>query len=113
MVLLKKTDYNSKITEIEGKIPDISNLATKTALTEAENKIPSVCSLVRKIDYNNKITEIENKLNNYNQGKYITTPKFNTSAADVFNATLARANLVTKANFHNTASCLNDKNCSK
>ena len=98
MVLLKKTDYNSKITEIEGKIPDISNLATKTALTEAENKI---------------ITEIENKLNNYNQGKYITTPKFNTSAADVFNATLARANLVTKANFHNTASCLNDKNSSK
>ena len=62
MVLLKKTDYNSKITEIEGKIPDISNLATKTALTEAENKIPSVSSLVRKIDYNNKITEIENKL---------------------------------------------------
>ena len=112
MVLLKKTDYNSKITEIEGKIPDISNLATKTALTEAENKILSNSSLVRKIDYNNKITEIENKLNNYNQDKYITTPKFNTSAADVFNAT-AWANLVTKANFHNTASCLNDKNCSK
>ena len=29
--LVKKTDYNTKITEIEGKIPDISNLATKTA----------------------------------------------------------------------------------
>ena len=112
MVLLKKTDYNSKITEIEGKIPDINNLATKTALTGAENKIPSV-SIVRKIDYNNKITEIENKLNNYNQDKYITTPKFDTSVADVFNATLARANLVKKANIHNTASCLNDKNSSK
>ena len=27
--LVKKTDYNTKITEIKGKIPDISGLATK------------------------------------------------------------------------------------
>ena len=46
--LVKKTDYNTKITEIEGKIPDISNLATKTALATVENKIPSVSSLVKK-----------------------------------------------------------------
>ena len=32
-----KTNYNTKITEIEGKIPGISNLATKTALTVIEN----------------------------------------------------------------------------
>ena len=37
--LVKKTDYNTKITEIEDKIPDISDLATKTALTTVENKI--------------------------------------------------------------------------
>ena len=48
MVLLKKTDYNTKITEIEGKIPDINNLATKTALTTVENKIPNVDNLVKK-----------------------------------------------------------------
>ena len=36
--LVKKTDYNTKITEIEDKIPDISNLATKTALTTVEIK---------------------------------------------------------------------------
>ena len=48
VVLLRKTDYNTKITEIEGKIPDISNLATKTALTDVENKIPSVINLVKK-----------------------------------------------------------------
>ena len=48
VVLLRKTDYNTKITEIEGKIPDISNLATKTALTTVENKIPSVSNLVKK-----------------------------------------------------------------
>ena len=42
----KKTDYNTKITEIEGKIPDISNLATKTVLTTVENKISDVSNLV-------------------------------------------------------------------
>ena len=87
--LVKKTDYNTKITETKGKIPDVSNLATKTALTVVENKIPSVNNLVKKIDYNNKNTEIENKLNNHNHDKYITTPEFNTLAADVFNARLA------------------------
>ena len=52
MVLLKKTGYNTKITEIEGKIPDISNLVLKTALTAVENKIPSVSNLVNKTNYN-------------------------------------------------------------
>ena len=60
--VIKKTDHNSKITEIEGKIPDISNLATKTALNKVENKIPDTSSLVKKYDYNTKITEIEGKI---------------------------------------------------
>ena len=47
---VKKTDYNTKITEIEGKIPDISGLATKTALTTVENKNPSIDCLVKKAD---------------------------------------------------------------
>ena len=34
---VKKTDYNTKITEIEGKTPDINGLTTKTALTTVEN----------------------------------------------------------------------------
>ena len=37
--LVKKAYYNAKITELEGKIPDVSDLATKTALTATENKI--------------------------------------------------------------------------
>ena len=45
---VKKTDYNTKITEIEGKIPGISGLATKTALTTVQNKIPSITGLVKK-----------------------------------------------------------------
>ena len=61
-VVIKKTDYNAKITEIENKIPDISNLATKTALNTVENKIPDTSGLVKKTDYNTKITEIEGKI---------------------------------------------------
>ena len=83
--LVKKT----KLTELENKIPDISNLATKTALTAVENKIPSVSSLVKKTDYDTKISELEKKLTDHNHDKYITTPEFNTLAASVFNTRLA------------------------
>ena len=38
--------------------------------------------LKKQID-DTKVTEIENKLNNHNHDKYITTPEFNTLAADV------------------------------
>ena len=93
--LFKKT----KLTELENKIPDISNSATKTALTTVENKIPDVSSLVKKPDYNIKITDIEKKINNHNHDKYITTPEFNKSATDVFNLRLAQANLITKTDF--------------
>ena len=104
-----KADYSTKITEIEGKTPDVSNLATKTALIAVENKIPDVSSLVKKTDYGTEITEIENKLNNHNHEKYITTPEFNTLAADVFNARLARANLVAKKKIDNAISNLDSK----
>ena len=107
--LVKKTNYNTKITKIEGKIPDISNLATKTALNTVENEIPHVNSVVKKTDYNTKVTEIENKPNNHNQDKYITTPEFNTLAADGFNAGLAQANLITKTDFDSKLSNPNRK----
>ena len=105
------TDFveKAKLTELENKIPDISSLETKTALTAVENKIPDVSNLVKKTDYNTKVTEIENKLNNHNHDKYITTPEFNTLAADVFNARLAQANLVTKTDFDNTVSSPDSK----
>ena len=46
--LKKKTDLNAKITEVEGRIPRITGLATNSALTAVENKIPDVSSLVKK-----------------------------------------------------------------
>ena len=99
MGLVKKTDYNAKITEIESKISSISSLAANFALTAVENKIPDVSSLVKKTIYDIKINELEKKLTDHNHDKYITTPEFNTLAADVFNARLAQANLVTKTDF--------------
>ena len=111
MVLLKKTDCNTKITElenkvrdignlatktalttVENKIPDISNWATKTALTTVENNIPSTSNLVKKTDYETKITEIEKKITDHNHNKYIDTSKFNTLATYVFNARIAQEN---------------------
>ena len=61
--VVKKTDYNAKITDIKGKIPDISNLATKTVLTTVENKIPSVIELGKKTALSavkNKIPDVTN-----------------------------------------------------
>ena len=40
--LVKKTDFNATITEVEGKIPSITGLATNSALTAVENKIPDL-----------------------------------------------------------------------
>ena len=99
----------AKLTELENKIPDVSSLATKTALTPVENKIPSVTSLAKKTDYDTKISEIEKKLTDHNHDKYITTPEFNTLAADVFNARITQATLITKTDFDAKLLSLNRK----
>ena len=97
------------MTAVENKIPSISTLATKTALTAVENKIPSISGLIKKTDYNTKIADIENKLNNHNHDKYVATSEFNTLAANVFNARLVQANLITKTDFDAKLSSLNRK----
>ena len=43
--LVKKTDCNTKLTELENKILDVSNLPTKTVLTAGENKISPVLAV--------------------------------------------------------------------
>ena len=82
------------VNDLENKILYVCSLATKTALSAVENKIPSVSSLVKKTDYDTKISELEKKLTDHNPDKYITTPEFNAMAADVFNTRLAQANLI-------------------
>ena len=56
-----------------------------------------------------KISELEKKLTDHNYDNYITTTEFNTSTACVFNARLARANLITKTDFDAKLSSLNRK----
>ena len=40
--------FNAKINEIKGKITNITNLVSTTALTDVESKIPNVSNLVKK-----------------------------------------------------------------
>ena len=53
-----KTKYQTDKTELEKKIPDVSNLVKKTKLTELENKIPDISNLVTKA----ALTTVENKI---------------------------------------------------
>ena len=107
--MVKKTDFNSKITDVEGKVPSISGLATSSELTVAENKIPDVKNFVKKTDYNTKISGIEKKITDHGHEKYITTPEFNTLAANVFNVRLAQANVITKTHLDAKLPSLNKK----
>ena len=75
--LATKTTLNATINEVKAEILSINNLATTTALTAVENKIPDVSNLVKKTDYNTKVNEIEKKVTDHNHDKYITTLEFN------------------------------------
>ena len=97
--MLKKVDCNAKISKIESKIPSISGLAIKCALTAIEDEIPGISSLVKKTDYNTKISENEKEVTDHNHGKYITTSEFNTLTAEIFAARLTQGNLVIKTYF--------------
>ena len=48
-------------------IPSITGLATTSALTAVENKIPSISSSVKKTDYDTKAGEIENRMISLNR----------------------------------------------
>ena len=92
------------------EIPNISGLATNSALTVVENKIPDVSSLVKETDYNTKISDIEKKITDHDHDKYITTLKFNTMAASTFNARLvAQTDLIRKPEFDAKLKSISDK----
>ena len=91
------TTFNPKINEIQNKIPNITNLATTTAVTAVKNKIPNVGSLSRKHGYNTKISETENKITtDHDPDKYITAQKINKTTSEQFTARLKQANLASK-----------------
>ena len=60
--LIKKTEYNVKITEIEGKVPSVSGLATNAALSAVEEKIPNISNLVKKQRITQKLLKFKKNL---------------------------------------------------
>ena len=88
---------NIKINEVKNKLLNIINLATISALTAVENKIPS--NLVK--EYDTKISEIEKKITDHDHDKYITTPEFDKLTAENFATKLAQANLASKRGIAN------------
>ena len=56
-----KTTLNAKINEVKGEISSITNLVTTTALTAVEIEIHNVSYLVTKTDYNTKVNKTEKK----------------------------------------------------
>ena len=77
---MSTTVFNTKISEVENKIPNTSSLVTTTVLST-------------------KISEVENKIPDHI--KYITSPEFNMLAVENFTARLKVANSVTKNDFDN------------
>ena len=75
-------------TKYQTKFRDVNNVIIKAELTELENEIPSVSSLIKKTEYDTKISEIEKKITDHNHDKYITTPEFSTLAGHVPKARL-------------------------
>ena len=92
--MLQTSTFNSRITEIEGKItaadnkiPDISGLATKIKLTAVDDKIPEISGLaskttlanknafVKKTDYATEISGIKNN--------YVTNAAFTSQLNDL------------------------------
>ena len=63
---LNTSDFNSKVRELENKIrsaeskSDITNLATKSSVTAVKNKIPDAKGFVKKSDHATEITSIKN-----------------------------------------------------
>ena len=60
--VVKKHVYNAKIKSIEDKIPDITNLATKTTSNAVESKIPIVSNLIKNLTTKQKLMKLKIKL---------------------------------------------------
>ena len=60
--LATKTTLNAKRNEVTVEIPSITNLATTAALTAVENKKPNVSNLVKKLTIVQKLVKLNRKL---------------------------------------------------
>ena len=105
--MVKKADFYAKVSELDGKIPSISALATTSALTAVENKIPDVSSLVKKTEFNTKVTEIEGKMSD------ISSLATNSALTAVENKVPDVTSLITKTYFDAELKNVRDRVTSK
>ena len=76
---------NTKSSEAENKISDVSGLVTtlcNTKTGEVENKIPDITSLNKKAYYNTKIKDME--------GKYFTKCNYNKFMSDILDSKIKK-----------------------
>ena len=85
----------------------VTTIVLNTKISEVENKIPDTSDLVTAFVLNRKINEVQNKVPNHD--KYITTPEFNKLTEENFAARIKQANLVSHTDFNNKLTCFNKK----
>ena len=85
----KKTDCNTKITEIDSKMSNSTGLPTTASLTAVENKIPDVSNLVKKTYCDAEILDIE--------FKYFTTAGYQKFTSQTLDAKIKQKELVDKS----------------
>ena len=81
-------------------MPNITNLASTTALSALENKIPNVNILVKKVTIRKELMKLKKKITT-DHDKYITTQEFIYLAAENFTGRLAKANLINENDIAN------------
>ena len=93
------TVRNTKIGQVENKIPDPSDSVTTTILNikigELENKIPRDSGLVATAVLNTKTDEVQNKYSDH--AKSTVTLEFDKLAGSIFNKKLKQTNLATNS----------------
>ena len=106
--VVKKDVYNAKIKNIEDKIPDNTNLATKTTpnakIYEVKGEIPSVSNSVKKLTITQNLMKLKRKLQIIIMINILLLPEFNKFTAEIFALRLKRESLARKrdiANFIN------------
>ena len=85
----------------------VATIVLNTKVSEIENKIPDYSSLVTTAVLNTKIEEVEKKIPDHS--KYITTPEFNKLISENFAIRLKQANLMTKIDFDNKLTSFNKR----
>ena len=88
--LVKKTDYNNKITAIEGETPDMTSLATATAFNDVKN-IANVSDIAKKTNYDAKISDVETK--------YFTSSDYDKFTNEIIDNKIKKKHLVKNLKF--------------